>query len=159
MPLSSWSIPPDFRMKPDEFHDFVLELFNHVYGLGTDVTGVLDVENIPTVVSIHSQGTDQFIDQGGPNQSSASDIKDAVVKKHNPGGNHIILKQALDPANVGVSAVSVTTADADSTYGDLERDLINELKGDVNQLVTDLNAVATKLNTIMTNMRTSGLIA
>lgn len=159
MPLSKWLIPPDQTVTPSEFRDYILELHNAVYGLGSDVTGTLDSSNVPSVANVHTQNKDQYLDQGGANETTVSNVKDAVTKKHDPGTNHSLLKQAVDPTDATASTVSVTSANADATYDAAEQALINELKGDLNQLVTDLNITVAKVNALMASMRTASLIA
>jgi len=148
MPLSNWLVPPDQAVAPSEFRDYMLELHNAVYGLGSDVTGTLDSSNVPSVANVHTQNKDQYLDQGGPNQSTAANIKDAVTKKHDPGTNHNLLKQAVDPTNVSTT----TTGTADLTYEATERDMLNALR-------VDAEALRDKVNTMMVNMRAASLIA
>lgn len=170
MPKSSFNIPPDFRQDPQAFHDFVLESFNHLYGLGADTVGKLDQDNVAASVSADTAATADTattattstsstggVDIGGANESTAVDIKDAVTKRHDPGTNHKLLIQSTDPSNASTSGVSVTSANATDLATAIT--LANEIKGDVNTLVTDVNNAITKLNSLMANLRTGKIIA
>lgn len=64
------------------------------------------------------------------------------------------------------STATITTADADATYGTEERDLLNELKADHNTLVGQYNtlqgdvvALAAQLNALLASERAAGQIA
>ena len=52
-----------------------------------------------------------------------------------------------------MTATTVTSADADGTYGNEERDLINELKQDFNLLFADVTAIRSKLNSLIAELR------
>ena len=57
------------------------------------------VADIDSAVSLkHTQGTDQGLDTGGANQSTAADVKDAVTKKHDP---KILGTKEIDEAAIG----------------------------------------------------------
>lgn len=149
MPKSSWPTPPDFRTHPEEFNNFLLELFNHLYGLGGDIAGQLDTNNVQSAATATTATSAATV--------TDANVADAVTKRHDPGTNHKVMMQATDPANAASSSVSVTSADATDLATVIT--LANELKADVNQLVTDLNAVVTKLNALLANMRTGAQIA
>lgn len=175
MPKSSFDVPPDFQAAPEEFKEFVLELFNHLYGLGSDVTGQIDVDNSPNehannrdtfldqggvnevtaanaadaVTKKHTQGTDQGLDTGGPNASTAVNVADAVTKKHDPGSSHNLLKQSAALADL---AALSTTGTADLSYTANERDMLNNIK-------TDLGNIKTKIDTLLANHRTADIQA
>lgn len=55
MPKSSWPTPPLMDEWTDEVKNFILELFNHTYGVGEDITGILDDENIISPIAIVDQ--------------------------------------------------------------------------------------------------------
>ena len=172
MPLSSYPVPPDHIVAPEEFREFILEIHNAVFGLGEDVAGGLNSDNIPdatisgnsTVVSQgidistlqvgdHIQGTDQSLDLGGANQVLVVDAKDAVTKKHDPGTNHNLMIQAVALADGAATAVSVTSTDATDLPTVIT--LANEAKADINSLVTDVNNAIGVLNTLLANLRTA----
>jgi len=102
------------------------------------------------------QGVNQ-VDETDTNATKDKHVSNLLAKdwedhkdSHNPPG--------VAAANGVASAVSVTGADADLTYGANERDLINELKADVNTLVTDVNAAITQLNALLASLRTITII-
>lgn len=163
MPKSSWNVPP--RPHDPEFYNFLLEFFQHVYGVGDDnVGGILDSFNLPTTHGAgtdpndHGKNLDTALDSGGTNEVTAVNAKDAVDKKHtagtdpndhDPGTNHKIIIQATDPTDIGAL---VTTGTADGTYSSNEQTMLNNIK-------TDLTTTRTKINTLLANQRTAKQIA
>lgn len=77
-------------------------------GLGTsDVSSNVDVA--ANTSARHTQNTDQYLDYGGANQSTAADVKDAVSKKHvavTAGSGISVTGQQVANTDKGTTAVS-----------------------------------------------------
>ncbi len=66
----------------------------------------------------HTQGTDQYLDQGGANEVTAANVKDAVNKKHSSGGDTTL---GTMTANVNMNSHKLTGLSAPSSNGDSMR--------------------------------------
>jgi len=53
---------------------------------GVKIGGNIIEDITDSVTKRHTQGTDQGLDTGGPNASTAADVADAVSKRHDPAG-------------------------------------------------------------------------
>lgn len=140
---------------------YLMELHQRIFGRGEE-GGVLDKENVDI------SGLDIITDHGGLTGLGDDDHlqyltnvrhSTAFDSKHNAlTGGHRSLQQATDPANATISGVSVTSPDANETYGVEEATLINELKADMNNHIVEYNILVGKLNTLLANMRIANLI-
>ena len=133
-----------------ELYDFLLMIYDHIYGLGG--SGSLNDDNVSGVTVSHDATVSQ------------------TAYQHHGAGLHANIDQAAAQVDLGgtvaESVVSVTTADAELIYDQPEVDLINELKSSVNQLVVDLNASIAKINAVTADLdalksklRASGVMA
>ena len=134
MPKSSFSAPPIvFGTEFEELNVWLQEVFHHLYGLDTNLTGVLDENN--------------FSDTG------FGTLHDAI------SGGHSSVQQATDPTDVIETFISTIDETADSSYSANEQTLINDLKEAVNTLIAVVDGLEDKLNTLMANQRTAGQLA
>lgn len=79
--LNDWFAKFDPLWNPQAADDNKLLSYDHSSG-EWEVTSFTEAEVQDAVDKKHSQNTDQYLDQGGPNEVSAADAKDAVNKKH-----------------------------------------------------------------------------
>ena len=147
---------------------YLLELHNRLFGLGSDTSGDLDNDNGVLQVGTNSDA----IAEGATNLYATNERIDdrvaaliqngeALTWAYNDEADTLTgeVTKGATVSDANASTVSVTSADADATYGTEERDLINEMKGDINTLVTDLNSAITQYNALMANLRTAKLLA
>lgn len=70
-----------------------------------------------------------------------------------------VVKKATLNADQATTALVISAADADATYGQAEADLINELKTDFNALKTEHNNLVNSFNALQAKMRTAGQLS
>ena len=131
MPRSSFPAPPLVHgAEFEELNDWLQEVHHHLYGLDTNLTGVLDDDNFSSI----GFGT----------------LHDEV------SGGHSSVQQATDPTDVIETFISTIDGTADASYSANEQTLINDLKEAVNTLIAVVDGLEDKLNTLMANQRTAG---
>lgn len=147
---------------------YLLELHNRIFGLGSDTEGDLDNDNgvlpVDTTTDSISEGVENLyftIERVDDRVADLVQDGEALTWTYDDGAGTLIgeVTKGAAVADGVASTVSVTSADADATYGTPERDLINEMKADINTLVADLNNSIAQYNTLMANLRTAKLLA
>lgn len=151
-----------------KLYEWMLQIHKLLSGLGTDMTGNLDADNISSLSGFNSDDisegatnlyitgkTTDNLEEGTTNLYFNGKTTDDLPE----GITNLYVTEATASVNASASTVSIASADADAAYSANEVTLINELKTDVNQLVTDVNAIVTSLNELKANLRTAGLLA
>lgn len=166
MPQISYTEPP--ATGNVDLDRYLLEMHNRLFGVGSDTSGDLDADNgaLPTDTTADeiTEGTENLYFTEERVDDRVTDLiqdGEALTWDYNDGAGTLTgeVTKSAAISDAIASTVSVTSADADAVYGTEERDLINEMKGDINTLVTDLNSAITQYNSLMANLRTAKLLA
>ena len=73
--------------------------------------------------TVHTQNTDQYLDQGGVNQVSVVDVKDAVSKKHIHSNKDLLDTYTQTEANLADAVTKRHTQGTDTTLGTMTADI------------------------------------
>jgi len=158
MPYIAYSSPPPSGNAA--LDEYLLEIHRLMFGIGS-AGGSLDDDNVDVTVlqtheidgAFHDATSPLSEAKGGTGQATFEAAHDALA------GNHGDIVQGAAVADASNSSVQITSAAADATYGTPERDLINELRGDVNTLVSDLNDAIAQINGLISSLETANVIS
>lgn len=143
MVKSNYTEPPDYQANPEEFKQFMRDVYNHIYGLSGGGTTGLDSDNVD-----FTDAQNRANHTGTQTASTISDFSAQVLSTHDGiSGNHSELTQSAALADLDALA---TTETADATYDSNEQDMLNNIK-------TDLTSIRSKINTLLANHRTAKL--
>jgi hypothetical protein len=150
---SNYPEPPDFRENPEEFMEFMRDVFNHMYDLAAGGSTVLDSDNVDFTSALaraNHTGTQLASTISDFNDSIDSLIQDGEALTWTYVTDTSLTGEVTKSAALANMGSLATTETADGTYSSNEQDMLNNIK-------TDLGTIRTLVNTLLANLRTAKL--